>query len=704
MSSMAQPTTMQDSQGPDQAKQAPYNDAGKNLLSLWSERRRQARNARKAYEPTWHICQSFLAGRQWVEWSGEGGRTGRVIEMPNPNKRERHTVNVLTQYVATVMGKLYVEDLRPDILFKRSDIESENIATHTQAVGKYIWDVEADAERSIHNMLLKKVTYGTAAVRCFYDTSAGEAIGDFPIGPDGKPILDLDLARAYVAQQAQLGSQVRFKTLKAGQITWEELSPFQILPPPGIADETWFPWLIVERPMPVEWIKMRWPDSSMGVREQSIESIDQLTARSAEAGASPTATPTTSLKGHALVSTGYQMPSDEYPAGRVVTFIDATSTILAVEDQLPYHLKGRPHHGIVFFHYHRVPGRFWSVGVVEPLVGPQKQKNRARSQMIEMKDRNLGRVYARKGTITASNKPVGKIMELIEIPLHADFPQETQGVPPGPWIENESRMNDDDMQKVAGLNDVSMGGTPSGISAYSSLALLAEQDSRRMGPILKTLRIGLGDVVLLSLELAKAYWPSNKQFAIAGTDGKMEVFNYQRSQLPQEFYVNVSGGGPMPTSPAVESQKIFDIFNAATSAGQPLPVDWLKSSLDQGRALPIPKAEAEVQRSKAEQENLMLSEGMMVQPAYFDDDYLHIQVHRDFQIGLAPTDQQVAMMVEQHIQMHAQAAQMKKPTQQDQVPQMQGGHGIEAQNGQTNQQGLAQSKSGGGAPTTPSQN
>jgi hypothetical protein len=321
-----------------------------------------------------------------------------------------------------------------------------------------------------------------------------------------------------------------------------------------------------------------------------------------------------------------------------------------------------------------------------------------------MKDRNLGRVYARKGTITAANKPVGKIMELIEIPLHADFPQETQGVPPGPWIENESRMNDDDMLKVSGLNDVTMGGSPTGISAYSSLALLAEQDSRRMGPILKTLRQGLGDTVLLSLELAKAYWPENKQFAIAGSDGMMEVFNYSRASLPQEFYVNVSSGSPMPTSPAVEAQKIFDIFNAATSAGQPLPVEWLKSSLDQGRALPIPKLVQEVQRDKAEQENLMLSQKMLVQPAYFDDDYLHIQVHRDFQMSLAPTDQETMLLTEQHIQMHAQNASMKKPTMQDSVPQMQGGHGIEAQNGQANQQGHAQTASGSTPPTTPSQN
>ena len=675
----------------------PYTDEGESVISEWAERRRRARNARRAYEPTWHMCQSFLSGRQWVEWSGEGGRTGRVIDSPNPHKRERHTVNMITQYVQTVMGKLYVEDLRPDILFRRTDVEAESIATHTQASAKYIWDVEVDAERAIYNLLMKEACYGTGAIRCMYDTSAGDPVGDFPIGPDGRPIVDIAKAREYVAYMQDQGQQAQFKTIRSGQITWEDLSPFQILPPPGISDEAWFPWLIVERPIPIDWVKMRWPESADRLTEQTIEAMDQVTARQDTGSASPNVSASTGqMKGHVLVSTGYQMPTDEYPHGRVVTWVDGQNALLAVEDQLPYRLKGRPHHGIVFFHYHRIPGRFWSLGVCEPLLGPQRQKNRARSQMIEMKDRNLGRVYARKGTITASNKPVGKIMELIEIPMHADFPQETQGVPPGPWIENEARINDEDMQGVAGLNDISMGRTPTGVSAYSALALLAEQDARRVGPILKNLRNGIGDVMLLSLELAKAYWPEGKQMGIAGPDGMVEVFNFARANLPQEFYINISRSAPLPTSPAVESQKIFDIFNAATSAGQPLPIDWLKSSLDQGRALPIPKREEEVLRGKAEQENMMMSKGQMVQPAYYDDDYLHITVHRNMEVEAQETgNQQLWQMLEMHIQMHAQNAQMKRPSAQDSVPQQQGGHGIEAQNGnQANQQGLAQTASG----------
>ena len=467
--------------------------------------------------------------------------------------------------------------------------------------------------------------------------------------------------------------------------------------------------MICERPVPIEWAKLRYPDAATRLRAQDIQSISAAPIASPLEGIREAPAAASKPKDHVLVSIGYEMPTSDFPRGREVHWASHGSVILEIQDRLPYELKGRPHHGMTFFHYHRVPGRFFSVGVVEPLVGPQRQKNRARSQMIEMKDRNLGRVYAKKGTMTAANKPVGKIMEVIEVPLHADYPQETNGVPVGAWIENEARINDEDMDRVSGLREVSMGQAPAGVSAYSAMALLAEQDDRRVGPILKMLRNGIADSMLLSLELAKRYWPENKQFAIAGQDGMIEMFNYQKAMLPSDFYVHITQTAPLPTSPAAEAQKIFDIYNAAVASGQPLPIDWLKGSLDAGRAMPIPKREEQVQITKAEQENLLITMGHMVQPDYWDDDFVHISVHRQAQseFGLAektkqgPTDPRQpkdpnapptpADILEFHIQMHMQNAQQKRPTAADAVPAQQGGHGVEAQNSSSaNMQGEAQ--------------
>lgn len=654
-------------------------------LSRIKNLREEAMKDRRKYEPTWYICQSFLAGRQWVGWNS---RTRRIVDLPNPGDRERHTVNLIPQYHQTVFGKLYVEDLRPDIIFSREDVESEAYGRHARLVTKYAWEIEVEADRRIKNMIHKMLTWGTSALRCVWDPTQGNKIGDFPVGPDGQPMLDLQMAREYVAKAQEMGQTVQFKPIFEGRICWEALGPFQFLPPPGIEEPDYFPYLFCERAMPLGEAQRRWPNAAT-LTEQNLR-VQDARELSSEVDSSPAGAGT--LKGHVLVTTYYEMPTVQHPEGMMITYSE--DTVLSADESLPYKLKGKPHHGVVFYRYHIVDGRFWGKGIVEDLIGPQRQRNRARSQLIEMKDRNLGRVYARKGTLTPANRPVGKIMELIEIPLHSDYPQETSGVAPGAWIAQEVEMNDIDMDKAAGLREVTLGQAPTGVSAYAAMALLADQDERRIGPVLKDIRNGIGDDVYLTLDLIRRYWPDGKQLAIVGTNGQLEAFVYKRSMLPAEFYIDVTKHAPLPSSPAAEAQKIFDIYNAAIAAGQPLPPDWLRDSLQMGRVLPFPTREDQVQRKKAEMEHYFLQQGQQIMPDPFDIDQLHLQIHRAerFGVQMVPGNEQYVEMILEHEQMHLENMKQKSLASGGvNVPSLQGGHGVEAQPGP---QGQAQQASG----------
>jgi|SRR5215831_2289310 len=670
-------------------------------LQYIKDLREQYIKDRRRYEPTWHICQSFLAGRQWVGWNH---RTRRIVDLPNPADRERHTVNVVPQYHQTVLGKLYVEDLRPDLLFSRDDVEAEAVGRHARLLLKYAWENEVDADRRIYLAIHKMLTWGTSALRCVWDPTQGEKIGDFPLGPDDEPIIDPQQARAYVVAAQQQGMQVQFKTIYQGRITWEPLGPFQFLVPPGVEEPDNFQCLFIERPMSVQAAKMRWPETGANLQEQNLRISDARELSSDVAG-SPAGGG--NLKGHVLVTTYYEMPSLEYEQGR--TIIYSANTKLEDNQQLPYTLRGKPHHGVIFYRYHLVDGRFWGKGIVEDLIGPQRQRNRARSQLIEIKDRNLGRVYARKGTLTPANRPVGKIMEVIEIPLHSDFPQETPGIPPGAWVMQEVEMNDADMDKVAGLREVTLGQAPTGVSAYAAMALLSEQDERRIGPVLKNIRIGIADDVHLTLDLIRRYWPDGKQLAVVGTDGQLDEFIFQRSLLPPEFYVEIAKHAPLPSSPAADAQMVFDIYNAAIAAGQPLPPDWLRDSLQSGRVLPFPTREDQVQRKKAEMEHYFLHQGQQIMPDPFDIDQLHLMVHRGerFQVQMAPGNELYVQTLLQHEQLHLENMKQKTmasgglPMQgetggQPNAPQLQGGHGVEARAGPPNSspQGVAQQATG----------
>jgi hypothetical protein len=96
---------------------------------------------------------------------------------------------------------------------------------------------------------------------------------------------------------------------------------------------------------------------------------------------------------------------------------------------------------------------------------------------------------------------------------------------------------------------------------------------------------------------------------------------------------------------------------------------WLKELLDQGKAMPFRSAK-QVQMRKAEMEQYMMQQGQMVIPDYYDDDFMHIQVHRMAEMEHAgiPNSQQYVQL-SNNIQMHAQNAAMKKPGMGQAVPQ-----------------------------------
>src|SRR5262245_1266761 len=194
------------------------------------ERRRRALSARKQFEPDWQLAKRFLSNKQWVMFSK---RLNRVIAERNPNQRERITVNVITQYVWTTAGKLISDTFLPQLFFRQEDVQSEDFANQANRALEYAWYDEIEAEERIFDAALKMITYGIAGVLCRYDNTAGARLGEQPYGSDGRLMTDPTQARSYMAEQMQQGNRPQMGQLYEGQLRWDVLSPFHILPPPG---------------------------------------------------------------------------------------------------------------------------------------------------------------------------------------------------------------------------------------------------------------------------------------------------------------------------------------------------------------------------------------------------------------------------------------------------------------------------------------
>jgi hypothetical protein len=547
-------------------------------------------------------------------------------------------------------------------------------ANQARAAFNFGWEEEFEADVAYWRASNKRLTYGTAAIRVRHDPTWGQFRDYAPVDQNGDAITDEETLQA-LEQLGTLpdGSLPEFKRVREGRVKWEVLGPFNLLPPPNVEHESDFPWLIIERPVSLNDLKTMYGEEAVAsLKPESIRKVDSTGLNSAGV-----------LKDHATVYTGYEMPCPEYEKGRVVVW--AQDQTLDERDELPVTIAGQPHHGIRFLKYRPVEGRFWAVGLVQPLVGVQQQRNNMRSLSAEIIERGgFPWIMAHKNVITEKNKLDGIPFKVMELQPGSEFPQAVDGVGPGSWVEKEVQMNDNDAMQVTGTGDASLSQAPPSVSAYAHFAALVEQDDRRIGPVRKSDRKELAWLSKYSLNLMRRYWFPDKQVAIAGEDGMMDNFVFNAANLPENIYTRFSESAPLPHSQAAEAQKITDVFDRSIGSGQTLPLDWLVDSLQQLKMQPMPKREMKVQQDKAELENLLIAQGRLdlVIVQAWDNDQLHVHYHRACQTAYAsiPGYEQVVQFLEMHIQQHlmnAEAkAQQQAPTnngQQAQPGQGQGG-------------------------------
>lgn len=660
---MAQPNTltMNPSMGPTaDLYPAKWPTDKQGLAGVWRSRIQNGLMDRKRFEPQWHINQAFAAGKQWLAWAP---RERRLVIPPLPDGRERYTADVLTQYLWTAAGKFMADDFRPELLFRRQDIESEEFAEQANKALAYGWDYEWDGDKILTQLLVKILTYGTCAIRCRFDPTIGPVIAENVPFKNGEPLLDPQQAVAAVAEAAIIGSTLKFKDIK-GRIVWEPLSPFNLIIPPGLDNEDDFPYEIVVRPRTLDSLKLEYGSKADDLAAEVLSQIDLVGIREQPMADSDLAFASTGgkLEGHVQVYTCYQRPSEELPNGQV-TVLAGRDHVLDVRPELPYQAPdGSRRSGLTYFHYFRVPSRFWSKSLIEPGIGPQRMLNKRRSQQQEIIDRGLPWVAVEEGSL--KQPPQGRPLAIVSVKPGAARPQQMQGIGPGPWMQDDINSIYMDMEKALGLREISLGSHPQGVSAYAALALIGENDQTKMDPIIQGFKLSVRHIVENTLWDIRRYWPPDKQIALGGNNGLLQSFTFNASKIPDFFQVEIAKGASKPRSQGAKIQMIYDLFQQGAATSQPLPIDWLFDSLQAGEPLPLPDEPQNIHRHKAEIENQEMMAGQQMGVAYFDPPEVHVPIHRDQQVQAELTGNlQAAQLLEQHIRAHLQVAALNSAEQ-----------------------------------------
>jgi hypothetical protein len=666
------------------------------VLQPWVDFRDQARKDRRRYEFQWMVNQNFTAGKQWLRYSP---RDHRMFERKVDGRgRQLLTADTLGQHLATAVGKLSADDFRPNLLTYSDGPADEAYARDMNRAYGWGWEEEWQGDRKLFMVLRELVGgSGTAAVRCWFDRNQGPLLSDSFPHMAGRPILDQQAAaRAVSASYAGEGPKVDFKPLREGKVVWEFLSGANLLPPPGVADAVEFPWELIVRPVYIPDLKARYGGKADGVSPVEVRAADYVGTDSRDptdpdmsGGTSPSTAG--KLGNHTLVYTGYRKPDGKFPQGETVVFTE-DDVLLAHETRLPYNdAPYGPRSGVTYFRWEAIPNRFWGRAFIERGIDPQKTKNKRVTQIDEIIDRGMPKVFVEKGSLP---EVYGDPVEIIEVEAGAPLPKNDGGIPVGPWMVQDAEMQDNLIEKALGLHDVSTGEAPPSATPYAALALRQDQDALKLEPVSKEFRAAVADLGRDTFEAMRQWGPQKRMLLVEDSDGdeQLEQITFDATRLPAGYKVRPAKNGALPRGQGAELQKVTDLYQAALQSGLVAQkpgewLDWLQRSLDEGKALETPADDAASQaRHKAALENVVMARtGQPVPVAPYDDPNLHVPEHREAQMALdgraEQGDQQAALLsqvVEAHVQMHLAQAMVnqgqQRPSQpgRPQPPQQQG--------------------------------
>src|SRR5262245_33790249 len=231
------------------------------------DRIRQGRAYRRTYmEPTWQLNLAYASGKHWLGWH-DATRTLRTIQQLDPRYkgRELYTADVITEYRTTALGELGSDNDMPQLLLRREDQASEDYQAQLNRALGYGWEHEWHGDDVLGQVDRFVVDLGTAAVRCRYDPAQGPMVADNVPHLEGRPVLDPQQALGLMAQGPN--PDVTMQPLRQGRITWEPLSCFDLIVPPGAVHESQFPWECIVRPAYLSDVQERYGDVAQGLRE-----------------------------------------------------------------------------------------------------------------------------------------------------------------------------------------------------------------------------------------------------------------------------------------------------------------------------------------------------------------------------------------------------------------------------------------------------
>lgn len=335
-----------------------------------------------------------------------------------------------------------------------------------------------------------------------------------------------------------------------GEWEFEVVSPFDVKVPHRYLEMEKMPWCIMERRVSMDWIWDNYPKHAKDVRPDEMVSntdTDYMRRLASLTNGHGRFLSTSSNDEDEIVRLQYLWvpPSRRFKRG-----------IYAVRTRTKI-LENEPHPSITekvdirfpLIHCRNIymPGRFWGMSTTEHLLEAQRDYNRARTQMIEVRDRIAHPItlVPKQAEITSSRNDIGLWVEYDRMGGKPEI------VPPPPlsgWHEATKEQALTDMQQIAAMSEASQGNVPDGVRSGVAITALQEQDEEITANSVEEIEDAFTKAGRMLLQWFKAKATMERAVRVYGKSQASDVQFFKGSDIDGQYAVRITPGSMKPRS------------------------------------------------------------------------------------------------------------------------------------------------------------
>ena len=728
------------------------------LISLNDEWFSRVTRNRQHVERWALLATAFYLDQQYVDFYQVPNAGTMLTQLPAKKGRVRTVDNLIEPAVRSELARLLRNRPYGVVVPDGLDGQDYEAARAGQRIIEHVTR-EQSLEEYFEEAALWALFGGTSVIDTQWDPEAGpEKQGEGDIaGMDPGEIIDplegLDpsqspdalagrrggdpnMAPQDLASQLQAGGQMpgqgpmggppgggRYGGQRMGDFEFRTLSCFELgVPHIRKADIEDQPYVMITKAYELDEIYERWGVEVEADTQGRYGMLDERMTQVLQGGMSPTHMPSSSSAPKvptAIVKETWIKPSRRAPDGLIL--ITAGGQILEQRAWPEYLQRQYPFAKI---DYTKVPGSFWSKGMVQALIPLQRRHNRAASGMVEQVNlhSSVGVALPRGTQVKGA---LGGKSTIYEMPPGSTQPAHNVQVPEaGELILREIELTRQSVSDLTFMHEVSRGTTPPNVRSGTAINSLKEMDDSASSIPIRSIERAVQKQGNIILSMARQLWSDQRVVTVLGEEGDIEARAFIRGdQIGGNFWVQPGSGWPFS-----KAEKEAEVYRALeyglidqSEASRVLEMGGLRKVFN----------ERQIDLRHARRENQLFEELTVanpdtgeidldhfqaqveaLRPADWHEHLVHLQVHNRMrkmaEFEQWPTYRQYAFTA--HITAHQAALQAQMVSQQPQASpgqatqsmgqiweqQMQNTMGLAQQQAQGQQQGQPQQPGAGG--------